>query len=123
MNLLAGITTPTGIAPTVRPASAGVTCWGELPAERPIHGVLRVRIGGEHAGAIERAGDRWVAYWYAGMTRAGNMRDRDTEHDNADDAVRAVLRSAWARRLGGRAASTVIWSERARRAAHRAGSR
>ena len=81
-------------------------------------GVLRVLVVGPHAGAIERAGATWVASWYAGMTASGSMRDRVTEHASAEDALRAVLRSAWVRRLGGRVTSRVHWSDRASRAAH-----
>ena len=108
---------PAGSRPGI-PAS--VTCWGELPAERPARGVLHVLIGGEHAGAVERAADgQWVASWYAGLSRSGMLRGRVSAHASADDAVRAVLRSAWSRRLGGRAGSRVHWSDRARRAASR----
>jgi hypothetical protein len=78
-------------------------------------GALRVLVGGQHAGAVERCGATWAASWYAGMTASGSMRDRVTEHDSAEEAVRAVLRSAWARRLGGRVSSRVHWSDRARR--------
>src|ERR1017187_1431966 len=56
-----------------------VTCWGDLPAEPRLPGVLRVLIAGQHAGAAERAGDSWVARW----TTAGN-RDRRTEHASAE---------------------------------------
>jgi hypothetical protein len=97
-----------------------ITCWGELPGERTMPGVLRVRVAGQAAGAVERAGDSWAASWYAGTTRSGAMRDRVTEHASADDAVRAVLRSAWGRKLGARATSRVGWSDRARRFANRA---
>ena len=102
---------------TATPAPASVTVWGELPTERKMPGVLRVLVGGQHAGAIERAAASWTAHCYAGMTASGWMRDRVTEHDSAEAAVRAVLRSAWARRLGGRVSSRVHWSDRARRAA------
>ena len=105
------------------PEPVGVTCWGELRAERKMPGVLRVLVAGQHAGAIERKGSAWVAYWHAGMTRSGAMRDRMSEHASADEAVRAVIRSAWARRLGARAASRVYWSDKARRAASRGGAR
>jgi hypothetical protein len=95
-----------------------VTVWGELPAERKLPGrVLRVLVGGQSAGGAERVGDVWVATWYAGLTRSGSLRDRFTEHATAEEAVRAVIRSAWARHLGARAASRVFWSDGARRAA------
>jgi hypothetical protein len=43
---------------------------------------------------------------------------RRTEHTTAQDAVTAMIRSGFARRLGARAASRVHWSDRARQAAH-----
>lgn len=106
------------------PALVTVTCWGELPLEPKMPGALRVLVAGQAAGGAERhASGVWVACWYAGMTRSGSMRDRCTEHPTAEEAVRAVVRSAWARRLGARAASRVDWSPRARRlAAKPAGS-
>ena len=97
------------------PAPVSVSRWGDLPAERKMPGVLRVLVAGQHAGAIEHVGGTWAAHWFAGMTASGSMRDRVTEHASADEALRAVVRSAWARRLGGRAASRVHWSDRARR--------
>jgi hypothetical protein len=99
-------------------AAVSVTVWGELRGERKLAGSpLHVLVDGQAAGGVERVGDAWCACWYAGMTRAGSLRDRVTEHATAEDAVRAVVRSAWARRLGARAASRVFWSDRARRAA------
>jgi hypothetical protein len=99
-------------------APVSVTVWGELPAERKLPGtVLHVLVAGQSAGGAERhQSGAWIATWYAGMTRSGSLRDRFTEHATAEDAVRAVIRSAWARRLGARAASSVHWSDRARRA-------
>jgi hypothetical protein len=100
--------------PAAQPAVASVSVWGELRAERKLPGVLRVLVAGQHAGAIERKGGAWAAYWSAGMTRSGARRDRVTEHATVDEAVRAVVRSAWARRLGARTASRVYWTTRAR---------
>jgi hypothetical protein len=102
---------------TAEPVS--VTVWGELPAERTLPGtVLRVLVGGQSAGGASRhESGVWVASWYAGTTRSGSLRDRVSEHATAEDAVRAVVRSAWARHLGTRTASRVFWSDRARRAA------
>lgn len=109
---------------TTDPAPVSVTVWGELPAERKLPGtVLRVLVAGQSAGGAELVGGSWRACWYAGMTRAGSLRDRCTEHATAEDAVRAVVRSAWARRLGARAGSRVFWSDRARRAARPASLR
>jgi hypothetical protein len=92
-------------------ASVAVTRWGELPAERKPPGVvLRVLVAGEHAGGAELCGGSWAASW-----RTAGNRGRVTEHATAEDAVRAVIRSGWARHLGARAASRVTWSDRARR--------
>jgi len=100
------------------PAPVSVTVWGELRGDRKLPGVvLHVLVAAQSAGVVERSGDTWVACRYAGMTRSGSLRDRATEHPTAEDAVRAVVRSAWARRLGARAASRVYWSDRAHRAA------
>jgi hypothetical protein len=105
-------------------ASATVTRWGELRGEHHVPGVvLRVLVAGEHAGMIEHSSDGWAAYCSPGLTRPAALRYRVTEHATADEAVRAVLRSGWARRLGGRAASRVNWSDRASRAAGRLGTR
>lgn len=105
---------------TVAAAPVSVTVWGELRGERKLPGtVLRVLVAGQSAGGVELVDGAWRATWYAAPTRAGTMRDRCTEHATAEDAVRAVVRSAWGRRLGARAASRVAWSAKARRAAAR----
>jgi len=93
------------------PAAVTVTCWGELRGEKKLRGVLRVLADGQQAGAIERAGDGWVAQVH------GLRRSQPTSHATASDAVRATLRSSWARRLGARKASAVYWSKQARKAA------
>jgi hypothetical protein len=82
-----------------------VTCWGELRGDRALPGCLRVLVDGQSAGGAERKGDSWAAYWYAGMSPSGALRDRVSEHATAEEAVRAVVRSPWARRLGARASS------------------
>jgi hypothetical protein len=92
-----------------------VTAWGELRAERNLPGAVRVLVGGESAGGAQRHGDVWVATWYSAA-----YRDRITEHATAEDAVAAVVRSGWARKLGARKASAVTWSDKATR---RAGAR
>ena len=104
---------------TATPATpVSVTVWGELPGERKLPGSpLRVLVAGQSAGGAERNAEGWTAHWYAGTTRSGSPRDRESQHATAEDAVRAVVRSAWARRLGARAGSRVFWSDRARRAA------
>jgi len=101
-------------AGTRRPEPVAVRCWGELPAERTLPGVLRVLVAGQAAGGFYRAGDCWAASWYTAA-----YRDRISEHPTAEEAMRAVMRSGWARRLGARAGSPVYWSERARRLAAR----
>ncbi len=100
-------------------ASVSVSCWGEQSGESRLPGVLRVRIAGQSAGGAERRGDTWAAYWYAGLTGSGAMRDRITAHATAEEAVRAVIRSPWSRRLGGRVASPVSWTAKAARLAGR----
>lgn len=94
------------------PAPVRVSAWGELKAERSIPGALRVLVGGQAAGGAERAGDGWRAVWYTAQ-----FRGRVTGHATAQDAVAAVVRSGWARKLGARAASPVDWSARAARRA------
>jgi hypothetical protein len=95
------------------PAPVSITAWGELRAERNLPGCLRVLVGGQAAGGAERLADgTWRAVCYTAA-----FRDRCTEHETAEDAVRAVIRSGWARKLGARAASAVSWSAKARRRA------
>ena len=103
-------------APAAAPAR--VSCWGELPAERRLPGVLRVLVDGQHAGAIWREDNMWHARHQARVLGPA----RQTDHATAAGALRAVLRSGFARRLGARATSPVYWSGRARRAAAAAGS-
>jgi hypothetical protein len=79
--------------------------------------VLRVLVEGQHVGAVERVGDVVAAQWYAALRPGGTMRDRYTEHGSVDEAVRAVLRSGFARQLGARADSRVSWTDKARRRA------
>jgi hypothetical protein len=98
-------------APAAAPAR--VSCWGELRAERRLPGVLRVLVDGQHARALWREGAAWHARYQARVL--GPV--RETGHATAGEALRAVLRSGFARRLGARAASPVYWSDRARRAA------
>jgi hypothetical protein len=102
---------------TMPPKPVSVSCWGELLGERKVAGVFRVLVAGQQAGAFQRAGSGWEAQVH------GLRRTEPTTHESADDALRAIVRSAWARRLGARAASRVYWSDRARRAARRGGAR
>lgn len=101
------------------PARVSVSVWGERRGETAIPGLLRVLIGGESAGGADRQNGRWVACWYSGMSPSGAMRDAMSEHDTAEDAVRAVIRAPWSRRLGARTASVVEWSPKAIRLAAR----
>jgi hypothetical protein len=95
-----------------------VAAWGELHGEKKrLPGVLRVLVGGQHAGAVARTADGWTA-------QAHGLRPTpETSHPTAEDAVRALLRTSWARRLGARAASHVYWSDAARREAAKGGAR
>jgi hypothetical protein len=88
-----------------------VSAWGELPGHRKLPGVLQILVGGQHAGAIERDGDVWRASWQARVS----SRITQTEHQTAVDALTAVLRSGFARRLGARKTSRVSWSQTASR--------
>lgn len=101
------------------PGPVRVTCWGELRGEKKLPGVLRVLVDGQHAGAIMRDG----AMWRAGHQVRVLGPVTETEHGSADEALTRVLRSGFARRLGARAASPAYWSDKARRAASRGGSR
>jgi hypothetical protein len=102
------------------PEPVSVTRWGELRGERTARGVvLRVLVGGQHAGSFAPDGDRWRASHRARVL--GPV--AETEHATAEEALARVLRSGFARRLGPRAASHVYWSDKARRAASRGGAR
>lgn len=79
-----------------RAASVSVRCWGELPGERKLPGVLRVLVDGQHAGAVEYRAGGWAAYWHTAAYGRGLSSDRASEHATAEDAVRAVIRSGWA---------------------------
>jgi hypothetical protein len=103
-------------APEVPPAKVAVSCWGELAAEKRLGGVLRVLVDGQHAGAIRRDGDMWNASRQARALAPA----KESQHATAGGAVRAVLRSGFARQLGARAASPVYWTEQARRELRRA---
>jgi hypothetical protein len=94
------------------PALASVTAWGELRGDRNLPGALRVLVAGQAAGGAERVGEAWRASWHSAA-----YKDRCTEHATADEAVRAVVRSGWARHLGARAGSAVYWSDKAWRLA------
>lgn len=102
-------------------APAQVSAWGELPGEKNAPGLLRVLVAGQHAGALSRddAGG-WIAEWHP-APRPGQVTwsTRRSEHTTADDAVTAVLRSGFARRLGATAKSRVFWTDKARRRAAR----
>lgn len=98
--------------PILQAAAVSVSAWGELRGERKLPGCVRVLVDGQSAGGAERVGQSWRACW---MT--AQMRDRITEHATAEEAVAAVVRSGWARRLGARKASRITWTARARRMA------
>jgi hypothetical protein len=104
------------------PAPVQVSVWGELRGERRLPGrrmapVLRVLVAGQHAGAMEWDGHQWRAAHQARVS----SKARETGHPTAGDALRAVLASGFARRLGARAASPVHWTARARQAVARTG--
>lgn len=96
------------------PEPVGVHVWGELRDEKKkMPNVLRVLVGPQHAGAIEHTADGWTAQAH------GLRPSPETTHATAEEALRAVLRSAWARRLGARKVSHVHWSAKARALAGR----
>lgn len=99
------------------PAPVSVHEWGEMVGEQRHPGVLRVLIGGVAAGAVTRDGPVWSAQSYTGR---GYAQPRFSEHATAAEAVRAVARSGWSRKLGARAASDLHWPDRARRVVDRA---
>lgn len=101
------------------PEPVRVSCWGELRGEKKIPGLLRVLVGGQHAGAIMRDG----AVWYASHQARVLGPVTETEHATAEEALKRVLRSGFTRQLGARADSAVYWSDKARRAASRGGTR
>jgi hypothetical protein len=95
-----------------RGAPVSVSRWGELPFEKPVRGyVLRVLVGGQVAGSFRWEDGTWRAI-HQGRVLGPY---RQTEHASAAEALRAVLRSGFARRLGARAASRVYWTDRGRR--------
>lgn len=96
----------------VQAAPVSVRRWGEGRAERSLPGCIRVLVNGESAGGAERVGQSWRACWHTAQ-----YRDRVTEHETAEDAVRAVISSGWARHLGARRASRVMWTRAARKLA------
>lgn len=98
--------------PQNKPAEITVRRWGEGPAERSLPGALRVLVGGESAGGAERTAEGWTASWHT-----ANYRDKVTHHETAEDAVRAVISSGWARHLGARRASRVTWTRAAKKLA------
>jgi hypothetical protein len=96
--------------------------WGEGRGEKKLSGnVLRVLVGGQAAGAVWRDGAAWTAQSY--RVAPSLTQPRQASHPSADEAVRAVARSGWARRLGARAASDLYWSDKARRVVSRGGAR
>lgn len=100
------------------PEPVAVRVWGEGVAERSLPRALRVLVGGQHAGSVARVEGVWFAHWHTAAYGLGRRSsDRSTGHPGAEAAVRAVIRSGWARHLGARAASRVHWTERARRLA------
>jgi hypothetical protein len=86
--------------------------WGEASYEKPLRDVVRVFIAGQHAGAVAFEDGTW----HASRPRPKqSWKSIDTEHASADEALNAVLRSGFARRLGARAASRVIVTPRAQK--------
>jgi hypothetical protein len=111
---------PDGGCAMSAPEPVSVSVRGELRGERKLPGrrlapVLRILVAGQHAGAMEWDGRVWHAAHQARVLGKAS----ETEHATAEEVLRAVLRSGFARHLGARAASSVHWSDRARRAVSR----
>ena len=94
------------------PQPVAVMGYGELPGQKNLPGALQVLIAGQSAGGAERDGEAWRAHWMTPATR-----DRSSVHATAEEAVAAVIRSGFARRLGARKPSKVYWTPQARRRA------
>ena len=107
--------------PAAAPKPVSVSAWGEARGERTMPGCLRVLVDGQSAGGVELRGGSGLACWYTTTGPGGSLRDRMTEHDSPEAAVKAVVRSPWARRLGAGAKSAVSWSAKAKRLAGRGG--
>jgi hypothetical protein len=111
------------------PEPVAVRAWGELRGDKNLPGVLRILVGGQHAGAVEHYDRRAGVDGEIGLPPAGSWiaqahglrRSKPTYHATAEEAVAAVLESSWARRLGARKASRVYWSDKAQRRAARSG--
>jgi len=78
---------------------------------------------GKHTTLVNGSRGEDGAMWYAGHQARVLGPVTETEHATAEEALKRVLRSGFARRLGARAVSPVYWSEKARRAASRGGAR
>jgi hypothetical protein len=101
------------------PGPVTVRIWGEGRAEKMLPSIIRVLVAGQHGGAIQRTPDGWEAQVH-GIQEGWRDASEPTTHDTAAEAVQAILRSSWGRKLGARAASRVYWSDRAARLAAKA---
>jgi hypothetical protein len=89
------------------PEPVHVGTWDETRLRRRDKrqpGVLRILVGGQHAGVVHHSQSGWAAQVH------GLRHTPVTFHDTAGDAITAVVRSSWARRLGYRAASRTCFS-------------
>lgn len=91
---------------TREPNSVLVRLWGEGRAEKKLTGVIRVTVGGDHAGAgpahcaLRAAGKRRSTRWLRGFRDASEPTRHETRPMRQ---CGAILWSSWARRLGARA--------------------
>lgn len=97
--------------PMTKPVN--VSKWGELRAEKPVPRTLRIVVGVEAAGGVTRNDDGTYTAWHYGKNP--KWKADETTHPTADAAVKRVLRSGLARRLGATAQSPVNWTVKARR--------
>jgi hypothetical protein len=90
-----------------------VSAQGELRGEKPMARAIRVRVGCQYAGYIVRTADGYTA----GHQTKPLAKCAETSHQTADQALRRILRSGFARHLGAAADSRVYWSDKAKRIA------
>lgn len=97
---------------SLRPAPVNVHKWGEAEYEKSFPAAVRVFVAGQHAGTVYLEDGTW----HAERPRPSqSWREIASEHETAEEALKAVLRSGFARRLGARAASRVFVTERAKK--------
>ena len=103
----------------VQPAGLSVSAWSELRGRTRPAASASWSIASTPG--VPSAGAGWVACWHTAAYGRGRSSDRITERPTAEEAVVAVVRSGWARRLGAPRASRGTWTPKARKLAARGG--